>query len=214
VARDWFVDPGLEVLRNQLKVAYPGIVIGTIGDAEHSSRTSDHNPDPDGSVDAIDPMIGKAFTPEDAGEVVNALVRSRDERIAYIIWDRRIISSTAEPWVWRKFTGDDPHTNHFHLSVNDKHHENRKLWRINMPDTKVEYQDFGVHMPILHEGISDEDYPGWNLIVRVQDYLGVAVDGDYGPRTAKALAQHFGGDGSKIDEKIWRQIFGLANVPK
>jgi hypothetical protein len=94
---------------------------GTIGDASHAASTSDHNPwvrDAPGPnvVTAIDithdPVHGA-----NAHKIVAAIVKSRDSRLKYLIWDRRIISSTVSPWVWRPYTGSNPHTSHFHLSV-------------------------------------------------------------------------------------------------
>lgn len=130
MARKWHLDKGLGTLKRQYEDAYPGIVIGTIGDTAHQNEPSDHNPEEDGSVDAIDPMIGPHFTTADAEREVDALVKSRDRRIAYIIWDRRIISSTVSPWKWRRYTRSDPHTGHFHLSVNDKHETDGSPWKI------------------------------------------------------------------------------------
>lgn len=140
MAVNWWLDEGLAVLKRQLVEAYPGVVIGSIGDASHASGTSDHNPELGGSepgadygeVDAIDPMLGPTFTKDDAQRTVDALVESRDPRIAYIIWNRQIISSTVSPWVWRAYTKDDPHTGHIHVSVNDKFNANTAEWEIGM----------------------------------------------------------------------------------
>ena len=127
---EWYVDKGLATLVTQLKKRFPGIVIGTIGDPAHSSRDSDHNPEEDGSVDAADPMLGKSFTEKDAEWLWNTLRRYRDKRIAYIIWNRQIVSSTVQPWVVRKYTGSDPHTGHLHISVNDKHETDGSEWKL------------------------------------------------------------------------------------
>jgi hypothetical protein len=53
----------------------------------------------------------------DAQALVNALVTSRDPRIKYLIWNRRKVSSSVQPWVWRKYTGQNPHNKHCHVSV-------------------------------------------------------------------------------------------------
>lgn len=128
----WYLDRGLTVLVTQLKQEHPGIVIGSIGDASHQidNPTSDHNPEKDGSVDAIDPMIGPNYTAVDAQRDVDALIRSRDPRILNLIWHGRIISSEVRPWVWRIYGGEDGHYNHWHLSVNDKFESkpNLALW--------------------------------------------------------------------------------------
>lgn len=93
---------------------------GTIGDDSHATRDSDHNPwvreGPIGIVTAIDITHDPAGGC-DAAAIVDALVASRDPRIKYIIWNRRIINSRVQPWVWRAYNGANPHNRHLHLSV-------------------------------------------------------------------------------------------------
>lgn len=129
---DWYVDKGLGTLIAQMKKRFPGIVIGTIaGSAHHQANPdSDHEPEADGSVDAADFMLGPHFKEKDADEFVAALVAAKDKRVAYIIWKKRIISSTVKPWEWRPYYGSDPHTGHPHLSVNDKHENDKSPWKI------------------------------------------------------------------------------------
>jgi hypothetical protein len=119
----WRPAKSLVRLRDQINQTAPNrskANDGTIGDAAHAARNSDHNPwvkDGDmGVVTAID----ITHDPEDgcdAEQMVQTLVRSRDTRIKYIIWNRRMISSQVQPWVWRDYAGKNPHTKHFHLSV-------------------------------------------------------------------------------------------------
>jgi hypothetical protein len=47
------------------------------------------------------------------------LIRTRDPRIKYVISNRRIASGTAgpSPFVWRKYTGKNPHDHHNHVSI-------------------------------------------------------------------------------------------------
>jgi Putative peptidoglycan binding domain len=108
---------------------------GTIGDASHQSRDSDHNPwVQDGGIGVVT-AIDITHDPGDGcdcEQIVQALLISRDVRIKYIIWNRRIVSSTVQPWLWRRYTGSNPHTKHFHLSVkSDKvHYDSQKDWQI------------------------------------------------------------------------------------
>ncbi|MFN2406954.1 MAG: hypothetical protein ABR594_12935 [Pyrinomonadaceae bacterium] len=93
---------------------------GTIGDAAHASRSSDHNPwVKDGNIGVVTAMdiTNDIVHGCDAQALVDALVASRDPRIKYIIWNRKKINSRFQPWVWRNYTGVNPHTKHFHLSV-------------------------------------------------------------------------------------------------
>lgn len=119
----WRIAKSLARLREQINGLAPSrskASDGTIGDAEHASRNSDHNPwvkdGNTGVVTAID------FTHDpkngcDAQKIVNALVKSQDKRIKYIIWNSQIISSSVSPWIWRPYAGKNPHNRHFHLSV-------------------------------------------------------------------------------------------------
>jgi hypothetical protein len=89
---------------------------GTIGDRAHAARTSDHNPNAAGVVTAIDITHDPAHGC-DCSKLADALVRSRDPRIKYIIWRGRQISSRVQPWAWRPYKGANDHSKHLHLSV-------------------------------------------------------------------------------------------------
>lgn len=207
---NWYVDKGLAILVEQIKTLYPGITVGTIGDKNHQNTTSDHNPDPDGSVDAADFMLGTAFTKNNAQALVDSLVQNRDERIAYIIWNKRICSSTVSPWTWRPYSGSNPHTDHVHISVNDSHHSNLSRWNIELK--KHIYQDLSTHsIATLTYGDDDRDYAGWWMVTRLQKMLGVKADGIYGPITASAVRKAIGrGDGHSVGKSEWEQIYGLS----
>lgn len=113
----WRLAKSLDTLRKQIDAAAPARVKssdGTIGDAAHSSRPSDHNP-VEGVVHALDithdPVYGV-----DGNAIAEALKGSGDARIKYIIWNRRIWNpSFAKDW--RPYAGANPHNKHIHLSV-------------------------------------------------------------------------------------------------
>ncbi len=117
----------LDVLRNEINALAPKrskSSDGWIGDAAHRSRDSDHNPwVRDGGVGIVtaldithDPARGC-----DAGALAESLRSSKDPRIKYIIWNRRIASHAEiggrPAWEWRPYGGSNPHNQHFHLSV-------------------------------------------------------------------------------------------------
>jgi len=113
----WRLAKSLETLRRQINEAAPGRVKtsdGTIGDAAHASRTSDHNA-VDGVVHAIDithdPVHGV-----DCGAIAEALKSSGDPRLKYIIWNRRIWNPAESP-AWSAYDGKNPHNKHIHVSV-------------------------------------------------------------------------------------------------
>jgi hypothetical protein len=215
---DWYVDKGLGTLIAQEKQLHPGMVVGTIAGGGHVATwpETDHAPEPDGSVDAGDFMIGKAFSESDADLFVSTLVAHKDRRIAYIIWQGRIISATVQPWVWRTYNGKDKHTGHVHLSVNDLHENDNSAW--NLGGKKMKYEELkGYGLPILTAGMDDADYDGYNGVVRAQALLNVqgqklALDGVYGPKMVAAAKAEFGGDGKRIDQAEWVKLAGLSRA--
>jgi peptidoglycan hydrolase-like protein with peptidoglycan-binding domain len=104
---------------------------GWIGDVKHQARHSDHNPEPDGSVDAFD-LTNDPTNGCDTQRVADALVASKDKRISYIICNGRIVSGRngPKPWTWRKYTGSNGHYHHMHLSVLDDHQDDTTPWKI------------------------------------------------------------------------------------
>jgi lysozyme family protein len=125
--RQWRVAKSLEHLRAQINAAFPHRSKesdGTIGDARHASRSSDHNPwvvdNGMGVVTAFD-VTHDPRNGCDAGRIAEAIRASDDRRVKYIIWNRRIANSqpigAAKAWAWRAYTGRNPHNHHCHISV-------------------------------------------------------------------------------------------------
>lgn len=219
---DWHVDRGLETLVTQEKQKHPGMVVGTIAGGGHTTTNTDHVPDPDDKadphgVDAADFMIGPHFTAADAESLFQALLSHRDPRIAYVIHNRRIFSSTVSPWIVRKYTGtSNPHTIELHISVNDKHVRGNSPWDLGGKVYKyTELQGYG--LPVLTAGMDDADYDGYNAVTRAQALLNLqgqklTVDGIYGPKMTAAVKAEYGGDGKKIDIPIWVKLAGLSRA--
>jgi hypothetical protein len=134
----WRVAKSLEVLRDQVNAAYPKRSKeddGTIGDAAHQARTSDHNPwVKDGAIGVVtaldithDPIHGV-----DTYAIAETLRRNRDRRIKYVISNRRIFSSQLHAWEWHPYTGANPHDRHAHISVlpDKAHYDDRTPWNL------------------------------------------------------------------------------------
>lgn len=122
----------LEVLRAQVDTRWPQrskASDGWIGDAAHQGRKSDHNPEADGTVDALDITHDPAGGC-DCGRIAAAIRASRDPRVDYIIFNRQICSSSVEPWKWRPYNGSNPHTTHMHISVLDGRQDDISPWSI------------------------------------------------------------------------------------
>lgn len=95
---------------------------GWIGDRLHRERQSDHNPDSRGIVHAID---------IDKDGVIPLLIVERcirnDRPTSYVIWNRQIWSRTRD-WRPRPYTGDNPHTDHIHVSIQYGTHWESPEW--------------------------------------------------------------------------------------
>lgn len=130
----WRVAKSLETLRRQVNDMAPGRSTasdGTIGDQSHQIRNSDHNPNADNVVTALDITHDPAHG-VDAGAMAEMLRLSQDPRIKYIISNKRIASSKVQPWVWRPYNGADAHTKHFHVSVmaDPKLYDDTRPWAL------------------------------------------------------------------------------------
>jgi hypothetical protein len=146
MANTWRVAESLETLRKQLNDAFPKrskVSDGGIGDARHqASSSSDHNPHiKDAKGTGI--VTARDFTHDpktgiDCQWLADTLVKNKDPRIKYIIWNHKICSSKQSPWVWRKYSGSNAHTKHLHLSVDAKLYDKTTEWKLDFPkNTKV-----------------------------------------------------------------------------
>jgi hypothetical protein len=121
--RGWRVAESLQRLLAQVNQMAPSrnkASDGSIGDPRHQSRNSDHNPWViDGGIGVV---TARDITHDprnecDAQKIANSIVASRDPRVKYLIWNRRICSSDIQPWTWRKYSGSNPHNKHIHISA-------------------------------------------------------------------------------------------------
>jgi hypothetical protein len=132
----WRVARSLEKLREQLDAAWPRrgkASDGTIGDAAHASRSSDHNPWH--KVRGVGVVTARDITHDPASGADmrmfrEALRRSRDYRIKYVVAFGEIMSSTTSPWLWRRYTGPNPHNRHLHISVHPGPCDDSRPWNV------------------------------------------------------------------------------------
>ena len=127
-------------LREQIDDAFPDrdrTSDGWIGDTRHAARKSDHNPDAQGWVRAIDvdrDLAGKKGKPDlmpDLVDQIRLAAKSGDKRISYIIFDGRIASS-KKAWAWRDYSGINRHDKHMHISFTPKGDQDSSFFDIPM----------------------------------------------------------------------------------
>ena len=127
-------------LREQIDDAFPDrdrTSDGWLGDARHSTRKSDHNPDADGWVRAIDidrDLNGKGRKPDvmpDLADQIRLAGKSGDKRIAYVLFNGKI-ASPRKAWAWRTYDGINKHNHHAHISFTQKGDEDGSFFNIPM----------------------------------------------------------------------------------
>ncbi len=195
----WRVANSLTVLLRQINEAAPGrdkSSDGSIGDAAHATRSSDHNPwieDPPGpNVVSARDITHDPDSGADMGEISRALIASRDKRIKYVIFNRRWARSYGRAatdgtwlpaWSWQPYAGPNPHEKHMHVSVVSTKalYDSEVPWALPEPEPK----DYGTaHMALPKVGPGSEG----PMVAHVQRALKLADDdGKFGPGTEAAV---------------------------
>ncbi len=140
LARPWRIAATLQGLRDTVNTQAPlrsKKSDGSIGDAAHASRSSDHNPWVEAGGKGIVTAIDITHDPAggcDGGRLAESLRAGRDERLKYVIWNRRIFSATVSPWEWRPYKGSNPHQHHVHISVRPEpeQFDSTAAWRVDV----------------------------------------------------------------------------------
>lgn len=110
---------------------------GWIGDTRHAARPSDHNPDANGWVRAIDvdrDVSGRSkpdLMPDIADQIRLLCKSKREKRITYIIFDGRIASS-KKAWEWRPYEGSNKHNHHCHISFSQEADNDSSFFQVPM----------------------------------------------------------------------------------
>lgn len=111
----WSLAPCLVTLRNQVNAVAPNRSKksdGTIGDAAHAKTASDHNPNTQGIVCALD-LTHDPAGGFDADKFAEAQRKNPHPDLKYMVWKGRI-ASRKYGWTWRPSSG---HFNHIHISA-------------------------------------------------------------------------------------------------
>ncbi len=183
--RPWRVSAAIEQLIDQVEAVWDTRhpADGTVASRGHDrgNPRSDHRParqPPQGVVRAVD--IGE--TVEDRGELLAEAIRlSRDRRVRYVIHEGRLFSSydhrNGPPYMWRRYTGANPHLNHVHVSVLRRGDSDGRRWDIDLEGDMAALQITDLQAALNEAGATDHE--GKALV----------EDGIYGHRTASALAK-------------------------
>lgn len=223
----WKLVAGATTLRDQVNKRWPDRdkrSDGALGDAAHAARESDHNPDSQGYVHAIDideDLRGSKNDNQWLADQIGAYARMRRsgwERLKYMIYENRIASGThaSQFWTWR----NDPtigHEHHMHISFSTKGQQDGSIWQIPiLLDGKGGVWDG--HTPyfdVLVDSIAknEANKATWRLACRLKElgfYNGtVQPEGKQGyPKNAvRAMQDYMGWERRDYDQKVHKGIW-------
>ena len=215
----WYTSPVLKALKKALPekgYTFVGrMPFQTIGDAKHSARKSDHNPDssskPPGIVRAADIFLSR----DELAGLAEAIRKMKPKFVKYLIFDGRMWSSYPKrqypPFTWRPYSNAKkmPHDKHIHLSTNKfGDHMDASAWH-SLPVMKSAMSEIpgkspGYDHPVkavnehrVLELILSHPKQAWGNLHEttkaVQELVGSKPDGIVGPRTRAAIAEYFEG---------------------
>jgi hypothetical protein len=132
----WKLSKAAIQLREQIDDNYPERdkrSDGSIGDFRHSKTVSDHNPDSNGWVRALDIDANLNAHKSEMAYLANQLRQNarRDKRISYIIYNSKM-ASPKSLWKWVKYRGINPHKSHIHISFKKKADTDGRFFNIPM----------------------------------------------------------------------------------
>ncbi len=194
---------------------------GTIGDAAHSSRTSDHNPNVYGVVTAAD-ITHDPSRGADMHQISETIRKERDHRVKYVIFDKQIFASYAtsarKPWTWGAYSGVNTHEKHMHLSVvgDPKVYDMTEKWVVTGEPTIEEK-----NMPMLPlrrgDGMGAFEYKKSD-VGAVQAMMnrafnaGLKADGMYGDATVAAVKKYLGDSGEAVYGNLYDDLIDAVAV--
>lgn len=224
-AMPWRVAYSLDALLAQVNARAPNrskASDGSIGDAAHASRASDHNPWR--KAKNGQPIVGARDITHDPRGGMDSYVLARSivadprnwDYLSYVISNGQIWSIKNKKWV--KYTGSNPHDHHAHFSTStvEKYWDAKPTWYFKVladnakPDGSVPGDVPAKPVatdPLLKRGMKETtDGP----IHEAQRMLGVKADGDFGPGTERATKAFQVGRGLSADGVIgpdtWRAL--------
>lgn len=219
----WHLAPALVQLRAEVNARWPKRSKrsdGTIGDAAHSARRSDHNPNARRSVNAIDITASGI----DTGALIAAA--KRHPSVRYIIHNNLILNRDIGNFRPRRYNGKNPHKTHVHISIYQTKvaEQRRQSWGIAKAKAPaagggtstggtyktVEYGDL---LRLHTKGAPVREWQRTAL-----GYTGKAADGYFGPKTESDTKRFQREHGVKADGIVgpdtWPLRLGKKSQPK
>lgn len=222
---NWRLVAGGVTLRDQVNQRWPHrdkASDGSIGDASHQARPSDHNPDSKGLVHAIDLDKDLKGSKNDVRWFADQMIanarmkRSGSVRLKNIVFEDQVASGTYADhyWTWRD--GNYGHFEHIHISFSTQGENDGMDFTIpilsgvgNIWDGNVPFYDILVNA--IKAGSANK--ATWRLACRLKElgfYDGtVQPEGKQGyPKNAiRAMQDYMGWERREYDQKVHKSIW-------
>ena len=195
----------IETLGDEVHARSPLTVLYYYDDTPR--RDSDHDPNPEGVVCALDIMAGHGL---DLHALSREIVDRRHPNCKYVIYNRQIASRNTN-WEWVPYTGSNPHTDHIHVSVgvgkdgySKQPYDSNEPWlEDSVGDIFCKKGDKGLNVRSLQIGLNriwkgHADYNGKDIVAVTDTYDAATCKGVY-----KLLAGPPAGD-NYHPELYWR----------
>ncbi len=212
MASSYHLAPSLKTLRDEINSRWPGrdkTSDGWIGDASHSARASDHNPNGRRSVNAID-VDRDGIDPYALRDLA-----IRDPRVNYVIFEGKIYSR-VRGFKAAPYRGPNRHDKHVHVSILQSRaaEQDTRPWGIAKVAAKTAGKVAAQAVQASGEVAVDGRY-GTGTHSLVQRRRGRPVDGRLGAGDIKDLQGYFGleQDGQISNQVRRPEQVGNAIVP-
>ena len=205
----WRTAKSLDKLLGQLNALFPNrskVSDGSVGDAAHASRKSDHNPwFKDSKGTGI--VSARDFTHDpanglDCNWLCAALLAAKDARIKYIIWNR-FIYNRKTGFAKTAYKGINAHAHHLHLSVvsDSALYDDMSPWNLDLSATvETSVAAVGILAPELKRGSKGEAVANLQRALSAHGLLqSSGIDGDFGNKTETAVKEYQSNHGLRPD---------------
>lgn len=223
----WRLAKSIDRLADEIKAAYPGTIVWTIGDEDHQDSWSDHNPNV--CCDAVCAADVKGNAGLDLGDFVRHLIADPHPNLRYVIYARKIYQR-KNGFAPEDYHGSNPHDEHAHVSTGngpdgrstEDYDDGSTSWGIadidegGAPPAKPSKPSTGTKlgdkMPTIERGNKGSRVRMLQGLLIAWGY-NVAVDGIFGPKTDAAVRSFQGKYAKPVDGRVgpitWNALLGI-----
>lgn len=222
----WRLARSIDYLRMEILSKYKGTTFWTIGDTNHRSGYSDHNPNEDGVVCAAD-ILGDGGL--NLGAFVHHLVSTPHPNLRYVIHKRKIYERRNN-FKAVDYHGKNPHNTHVHVSVGNgpdqrstSNYDSTDSWGIadldrpsepkpSVPSTSWTDRLMS-DLPTLKRNSKGPAVKRWQALLNTVG-AGLKEDGIFGPNTGRETRDYQRTHDLAVDELVGKHTWTRMLVGK